>query len=522
MHFISQTSSNGVVERGFTIGEVTGLLWTPIASSTPAPLVLMGHGGGQHKRAPGIVSRAVHFVTTCGFAVAAIDAPGHGDRPRTVQDEEHVAALRQAQEAGDLVGAIARYNTYLSDRAVPEWQATLDALRTLPDIAGPVGYWGVALGTAIGVSLTAVEPRVVAAVFGLLGPEALTEAAGKITVPIQFLAQSDEPSDPHNGTGLYEAFASIDKTLISHPAAHYRGRPFELESSTEFLLDHLGPAATFKPAEPHRTPIGGRPRAGAGPAAQRSIRQTTMDFTSETSSNGVVERCFTLGDVTGVLWSPVSGSTGAPLILQGHTGGLHKKAPGLVASAQLSVARYGFTVAAIDAPGHGDRPRNAEDQRWVAAMLQARDAGEPIGAIVAEYNTSLAVRAVPEWQATLDALQALPEIGTAAPIGYGGTTLGTAIGLLLAAVEPRIIAASFGGVLVFDALIEAARQITIPVEFLLPWDDEEIEREPGLALFEACASKDKALHVYPGRHNQVPRFEADNRARFFLRNLGCR
>ena len=141
VHFISQTSSNGVVERGFTIGEVTGLLWTPIASSTPAPLVLMGHGGGQHKRAPGIVSRAVHFVTTCGFAVAAIDAPGHGDRPRTVQDEEHVAALRQAQEAGDLVGAIARYNTYLSDRAVPEWQATLDALRTLPDIAGPVGYW---------------------------------------------------------------------------------------------------------------------------------------------------------------------------------------------------------------------------------------------------------------------------------------------------------------------------------------------------------------------------------------------
>jgi hypothetical protein len=245
-----------------------------------------------------------------------------------------------------------------------------------------------------------------------------------------------------------------------------------------------------------------------------------MHFTSQTSSDGVIERCFTLGEVTGVLWSPAPGSTGGPLVLQGHTGGLDKMAPGLVASAQLSVARYGFTVAAIDAPGHGDRPRNADDRRRVAAMLRAREAGEPIGPIVAEYNTSLAERAVPEWQATLDALQALPEIGTAAPIGYGGTTLGTVIGLLMTAVEPRITAASFGGVLVFDALLEAARLITIPVEFLLPWDDEEIGREPGLSLFDACASSDKALHIYPGRHNQVPRFEADNRARFFLRNLG--
>lgn len=33
-------------------------------------------------------------------------------------------------------------------------------------------------------------------------------------------------------------------------------------------------------------------------------------------------------------------------------------------------------------------------------------------------------------------------------------------------------------------------------------------------------SKEKALHAYPGRHNQVPRFEIDNSARFFARHLG--
>lgn len=162
-----------------------------------------------------------------------------------------------------------------------------------------------------------------------------------------------------------------------------------------------------------------------------------MHFTSETSSNGVIERSFTLDEVTGVLWSPASGSDGAPLILMGHSGGMHKKAPGILTRTQHYVT---------------NRPRNAEDEQWVAALRQARAAGEPIGPIVTDFNASLAERAVPEWQATLDALQALPEIGTEAPIGYGGMTLGTAVGLMLTAVEPRITAAAFGGVLVYEAL----------------------------------------------------------------------
>ena len=130
----------------------------------------------------------------------------------------------------------------------------------------------------------------------------------------------------------------------------------------------------------------------------------TMHFTSETSSNGVIERNFILDEITGVLWSPTSGTVGSPLLLAGHSGGMHKKAPGLVASALHSVTTYGFTVAAIDAPGHGDRPRNLQDQQWAEAIHQARAADEPIAPIVIDYNMSLAERAVPEWQATLDAV----------------------------------------------------------------------------------------------------------------------
>ena len=240
----------------------------------------------------------------------------------------------------------------------------------------------------------------------------------------------------------------------------------------------------------------------------------TLRFTVETSSNGVLERDFTLGEVTGVLWSPAAGSKHAPLVLMGHGGGLHKKTPELLARAHDCVTTHGFTVAAIDAPGHGDRPRTAVDERARADLRQAMVAGETerVASISVQYGIALAQRAVPEWRTTLDALQQLPEIGTEAPIGYGGgITLGTAIGIPLTAIEPRITAAIFGGgFVVHDALIEAAKRITVPVQFLLPWDDEHVDRQSALALFDAFASKEKTLHANPGDHRNIRWYGLDN------------
>jgi dienelactone hydrolase len=248
----------------------------------------------------------------------------------------------------------------------------------------------------------------------------------------------------------------------------------------------------------------------------------SVHFTAETLSNDVVERDFMVGEVTGVLWSPVSGSDHAPLVLMGHGGGLHKKTPGLLSRAHHCVSTYGYTVAAIDAPGHGDRPRTAQDERARADLRQAMAAGETerVKAISVRYGTSLAKRAVPEWQATIDALQKLPEIGTEAPIGYGGgITLGTAIGIPLTAIDPRITAAIFGGgFVVHQALLDAARRITIPIQFLLPWDDEHVDRQSALALFDAFASKEKTLHANPGDHREVRWYGVDNE--FLVRHLG--
>ncbi|MEV2221117.1 alpha/beta hydrolase [Nocardia vinacea] len=244
-----------------------------------------------------------------------------------------------------------------------------------------------------------------------------------------------------------------------------------------------------------------------------------MRFTSQTSSNGVIERDFILGEVPGVLFSPESGSDHAPLILMAHGGGQHKRAPGILGRAHHFVTACGFHVAAIDAPGHGDRPRTATDEQQVAALRQAQAAGEPIGPIVVGIHLDLAARAVPEWQATIDALRKLPEIGTDAPIGFWGIMQGTGIGVPLTAVEPRITAAVFG-CLGHETLTEPAAQITVPIEFLLQWDDELVDRQSGLTLFDAFASKEKSLHANAGGHAGVPRFEVDSAARFFARHLG--
>ena len=245
-------------------------------------------------------------------------------------------------------------------------------------------------------------------------------------------------------------------------------------------------------------------------------------FTAQSSSAGVLERDFLAGEVPGVLWSPSPAPAGAPLVLLGHGGGLHKKTPAQAARARDMVTSWGYHVAAIDAPGHGERPRSAADDEARAEMRSAMTTGdhERFKTVSIDYTRSLVARAVPEWQATLDALQQLPEIGPDAPVGYGGgISLGTAIGIPLTAIEPRITAAIFGaGFFVHDDLLSAARQITVPIQYLLPWDDEFVTRESAFALFDAFASTEKTLHANPGDHRRIRWIGLDDE--FLPRHLG--
>ena len=241
MLFTSDVAADGVRERLFTLDDIPGALWTPADSAGPRPLVLLGHGGGQHKKFPGVVARARRLVTAGGFAAAAIDAPGFGDRPKPVDDEAFIDSIRELRAAGEPVGPrIARYNAELAARAVPEWRRVLDALLASTVTKGPVGYWGVSLGTSIGVRLTAAEPRISAAVFGLAGYETLAEAAAGVTIPVEFLLQWDDELVPRDsGLALFDSFASREKTLHANPGRHGDVPAFELESSVRFFARHF-------------------------------------------------------------------------------------------------------------------------------------------------------------------------------------------------------------------------------------------------------------------------------------------
>lgn len=96
--------------------------------------------------------------------------------------------------------------------------------------------------------------------------------------------------------------------------------------------------------------------------------------------------------------------------------------------------------------------------------------------------------------------------------------MGCGLGVPFVAAEPRVRAAvlGLGGAL---ASAEHAARVTVPVEFLVQWDDERVPRAQGLALFDALASAEKTLHVNVGRHGEVPAFERDSTLRFFARHL---
>lgn len=251
LKFLREETDRGVVERRFDIevaGEtVPGIIWAPEGASGPRPLLLIGHGGTQHKRIDTIVARANRFARHHGYAVVAIDAPGHGERI-SAEDRVRQREVRAATVGAGWTPERLREMAERSTRAVGEWKATLDAVEGLPYVAGgPVGYWGVSMGCAIGVPFIASEPRVKAAVLGLAGlrPGAadFEQAARSITIPLMFTFQWDDEVAPReNGIALFDAFGSKEKSMHINPGPHMGIPIFEREHWELFYLRHLGAA----------------------------------------------------------------------------------------------------------------------------------------------------------------------------------------------------------------------------------------------------------------------------------------
>jgi hypothetical protein len=239
MHFSSaQRLDDGVLEREFTLGEIPGILWTP--TSSPAPLILIGHPGGLRRMYPRLAERARHSAAN-GFAAATIELPDSGDRPRSADAEQARADLHRALAAEEPVDEIVdRLILPLVEKAVPEWQTTLDALLSLPEISGPVGFSGGVI--AIGIRLALVEPRIAAAGLfaGSFVPRAMFDEARQLTIPLHVLLQwDDEGNDRRLALNLFDAFGSQEKTLHANMGGHTGVPQFAGDDAARFFVRHL-------------------------------------------------------------------------------------------------------------------------------------------------------------------------------------------------------------------------------------------------------------------------------------------
>lgn len=238
MAFVEEIDRDGLRLRELTIElhdrNVTGVLWQNPGADAGAPLVCFGHGASGDRFQQPIPWLAERLVGNHGFAALAIDGPVHGRRKVGGGGRDEFWPEWKRPET------VTRMNA--------DWKAALDFVQAQPDIGtGPVGYWGLSMGTIYGTPFTATDERIVVAVLGLMGisgPDhyrpTITAAAEAIDIPVLFLMQLEDELFPRDEyLALFDALASTDKRLHANPGLHPDVPMEELHTCVEFLVAGL-------------------------------------------------------------------------------------------------------------------------------------------------------------------------------------------------------------------------------------------------------------------------------------------
>jgi dienelactone hydrolase len=242
MKLLDETRDGSLRKRRFEVQadgrRVPGVVWTPADDATgKRPLVLVGHGGSQHKEADAVLDVVGPLVGQHGFAVAAIDGPVHGarradggaDGSKVIQD---FRALWNEQPA--------------LEQMVADWRAAIDALVTLPEVdAEAIGWFGISMGTAYGLPLCAADPRVRAALLGMWGTShahgaRMVTEAHRVRCPVLFQRKlADERFTPAGQEELFAALGSTQKELRVYEGGHVNPAGQQLVDGIDFLVTRL-------------------------------------------------------------------------------------------------------------------------------------------------------------------------------------------------------------------------------------------------------------------------------------------
>ena len=238
MTFLQTSQQDQIVLREFDLDRdgrlVSGVLCQPAKPVAGAPLVCLGHGASGDRHQAPIPWLAKRLVSEHGLFALSIDGPVHGRRQVGAGGRE--AFWPEWKREGSVEDMTA------------DWQFALDFAQAQPEVgAGPVGYWGLSMGTIYGAPFVASEPRISAAVLGLMGitgPEhyqpRIQRAAEAITCPVFFLVQlQDELFSRESCLALFDALATKDKRLHANPGLHPEVPMEELHACLVFLTSRL-------------------------------------------------------------------------------------------------------------------------------------------------------------------------------------------------------------------------------------------------------------------------------------------
>ncbi|MFQ5699971.1 MAG: alpha/beta hydrolase family protein [Myxococcota bacterium] len=223
------------LEAEGSCGPVPALLWTPARISPPWPLVLLGHGGEGSKDAKRYQELARFFAERVRAAVLVIDGPAHGERaPRTGTPLDRFRETRRALADPETPG-----------RMAGDWAAALVVARRVEGLdSGPVGYFGLSMGTLLGVPSVVELPEVHSAVFALggvpreTGVAAVARAAGAPEAVVRIMLEEDAPAI--RGRLLLEAAARLGgrEILLLNMDAD---ETFSMEGALRFFRAIPGP-----------------------------------------------------------------------------------------------------------------------------------------------------------------------------------------------------------------------------------------------------------------------------------------
>lgn len=227
-----------VSERGFSVttenGTVPGVYWTPTGVEADR-LILLGHGGTTHKKID-YIEAVAQGLADLGLASMAIDGPGHGERPSSPGIDGTDGSVETLEKLWNDGGG--------TEGAITDWRAALDFIESEFG-ARPTGWWGLSMGTMMGLPVTATDGRIEVALLGLMGswgPNAddLMRLAPEVTCPVRFLVQWDDEIVPRQAClELFDALGTNKKTLHANPGAHAAIPRFENEASIDYLAQRL-------------------------------------------------------------------------------------------------------------------------------------------------------------------------------------------------------------------------------------------------------------------------------------------